>query len=270
MLAARKDTAHHGAHHHGAHRAGQRAVRRYGVGNVTARCGDGCLDRLVVSVRRSVGHPVPVRNGAIVLSLQAQAPLLLLGLLSGSAPRREVLRCTWMRVPIIRDNVRVLFIVGKANAEKSSDVLAVDVVEGAFMRSKADEKRNTSRTFDVKKAVRTGSITTYWKLVEWLKYAATQPEPMVGRADDDVFISPRMLVAHATLLLSHASPPRSPLVYAGVFEWSAHTKACCVTSMQAQWPVPMRSVWHACTLANANAQCVAADACAGTLGGQGR
>ena len=32
--------------------------------------------------------------------------------------------------------VRVLFIVGKDNAENSPDVLPVDVKEGAFMRSK--------------------------------------------------------------------------------------------------------------------------------------
>ena len=43
---------------------------------------------------------------------------------------------------------------------------------------------------------------------------------MVGRADDDVFISPRMLLAHASLLREHSTPPRhSPLLFAGVFEW---------------------------------------------------
>jgi hypothetical protein len=87
------------------------------------------------------------------------------------------------------------------------------------MRSKHDAATNTTRTFDVKKVIRTGSVTTYWKLVAWLQYASTQPEPMIGRADDDVFISPRMLVAHTRLLLEHASHPRSPLLFAGVFEW---------------------------------------------------
>jgi len=87
------------------------------------------------------------------------------------------------------------------------------------MRSKQDQASNTTRTFDVKKLIRTGSITTYWKLVAWLRYAAVQPEPMVGRADDDVFISPRMLVAHTRLLLEHVAPPRSPLLFGGVFEW---------------------------------------------------
>ena len=257
----------------------QAARKRY---NISATCGDGCLDKLVAAVRRAKPTPVRVVAGALALGAAAAAargsggssssstsgsisssssssrfnslgtssggggstaerpePLLLLGLLSGSQPRRDMLRCSWMRVAALSQHgVRVLFIVGKANAENSPDVLPVDVVEGAFMRSKADALRNTTRTFDVKKQIRTGSVTTYWKLVEWLKYAATQPEPMVGRADDDVFVSPRMLIAHARLLLRHASLPLPGngvlrpdgsssngadagrgLVFAGVFEW---------------------------------------------------
>ena len=108
-----------------------RPVRRYGVGNVTARCGDGCLDKLVVSVRRAKTRALPIRAGAMVLgaalspqppssllataggflgasaaSSAASTPLLLLGMLSGSAPRRDALRCTWMRVPVIARDVR--------------------------------------------------------------------------------------------------------------------------------------------------------------------
>jgi hypothetical protein len=254
-----------------------------------ARCGDGCLDKLALSVRRARNAPISVVSGGLssVLSISSQSigsglsggsssttsvgvgsnsssngirtggasssmrgggipawpassgkgatlpalgrhgkPLLLLGMLSGSLPRREMLRCSWMRVnALARDGVRVLFIVGKENAENRSDVLAVNVKEGAFMRSKND-KVNQTRSFDVKKLIRTGSVTTYWKLVEWLKYAATQPEPMVGRADDDVFISPRMLIAHTRLLLGHAMRPgASGRVYAGVFEWYVYARA---------------------------------------------
>lgn len=173
-------------------------VKHYGVGNVTARCGDGCLDRLVVSVRKSPGRPMSVVAGTAVLSATRSAPptasstsklpLLLLGLMSGSLPRREALRCTWMRVPAVTNSIRTLFVVGKASDgsrpadAQQPDVLAIDVQEGAFMRSKQDEARNQSRTFDPKKLVRTGSITTYWKIVEWLKYAARQPERMIGCA----------------------------------------------------------------------------------------
>jgi len=34
--------------------------------------------------------------------------------------------------------------------------------------------------------VQTGSVTTYWKLAAFLTYAASQPEPMIARGDDDV------------------------------------------------------------------------------------
>ena len=264
--------------------------------NVSARCGDGCLDKLIVTIRRSHGRTFPIVDGAMVVGNRsinrawrraaagagssAPGPFLLLGVLSGSAPRREALRCTWISVPALAHQVRVLFVVGRASAENRSDVLAVDVVEGAFMRSRSDALTNRTRTFDPKKLIRTGSVTTYWKLVEWLKYASVQPERMVGRADDgsgcrqpsqrrplpyrprplpyrprpipyrprplptdralslrtapglclchalaDVFISPRMLIAHSRLLYQHATAPRggglrgSGLVYAGVFEW---------------------------------------------------
>jgi hypothetical protein len=48
------------------------------------------------------------------------------------------------------------------------------------------DKQNRTTTFAVHKVVRTGSLTTYWKLVKFFEYAAAQPEPMIGRADDDV------------------------------------------------------------------------------------
>lgn len=153
---------------------------------------------------------------AIAQPNATSVPILLLGLLSGSAPRREMVRCTWMRVPVLARSVRTVFIVGKASAEARADVLPVDVIEGERMRN---YKQNKTTTFAVHKVVRTGSLTTYWKLVKFLEYAARQPEPMVGRADDDVLISPRMLLAHASLLIEYAAAAAAPYVYAGVFEW---------------------------------------------------
>ena len=143
-------------------------------------------------------------------------PLLLLGLLSGSAVRREMVRCTWMRVPALRQSVRTVFVVGRSSAEPLADVLPVDVIEGERMRN---FKQNKTTTFAVHKVVRTGTLTTYWKLTKFLEYAAQQPEPMIGRADDDVLISPQMLIAHTSILLERASVASTKYIYAGVFEW---------------------------------------------------
>ena len=239
--------------------------------NVTAKCADGCLDRILVSIRHKRDHKLPVVGGklrgmgaggaasAIFPHTQAGAavplprygaPMLLLGILSGSAPRREVLRCTWMRNPALAEGgVRILFVVGKLSAESSPDVLPVDVKEGAFMRSKND-KANETRSFDPKKLIRTGSVTTYWKLVAWLRYATTAPEPMIARADDDVFISPRMLISHARLLLK----ARGELVYAGVFEWySWRTRTLMSTGfgLSAGASRTRRRKWRNCTASGA-------------------
>ena len=154
--------------------------------------------------------------------------VLLLGILSGNRARRELIRCTWMQT--VPPQVRALFVVGAGGAEPRPDVFPVNVTEGQRMWAHGD---TASRTAGDK--VVTGSVTAYRKLTEWLRYAATQPEPMVGRADDDAFLSPRMLLAHATLLLrqlgapgggasgaSGAPPPAGgPLIYAGMFEWYA-------------------------------------------------
>ena len=78
--------------------------------------------------------------------------------------------------------------------------------------------QNKSTSYDAnKKSVRTGTLTTYWKLAAFLRYAAAQPEPMIGRSDDDVLISPWMLIAHTQWLVARAT--YSPYLYAGAFEW---------------------------------------------------
>ncbi len=188
-----------------------------------ARCGDGCLDRLVVTIRnarpfklRTHDHPSvlareqPRAAAAVAAAAAARMrPLVLLGVLSGSRERRDLLRCTWMRpgharadtsAGVVVERVRMLFIVGRNASEGGPDMFEVDVAEGARMRAAGQERGRTVR------GVKTGSITTYWKLAAWFKHAATQPEPFIGRADDDVFISPRMLAAHAMLLLDRLGP----------------------------------------------------------------
>ena len=87
-------------------------------------------------------------------------------------------------------------------------MLVVNVTEGERMRSDTDPRNCPAGK------ICTGSVATYWKLAAFLRYAATQPEPMIGRGDDDVFLSPPMLLAHASLLARLSQP-----VFAGVFEW---------------------------------------------------
>ena len=207
-----------------------------------APCGDGCLDKLVVSIKKEPPKSAPVRDGFMqnpapktAGAVVQAAPLVLLGLLSGNPTRRAMLRCTWMMVPKLDGQVRLLFVVGSnAPAEGATDELRVNVTEGERMRAHGQKEQ---AKFDPGKKVQTGSVTTYWKLAAFFQYAATQPEPMVGRGDDDVLISPRMLLAHAQLLLTLPGglPARPsevrwapqgtvPYVYAGVFEWYSWRK----------------------------------------------
>lgn len=61
----------------------------------------------------------------------------------------------------------------------------------------------------------------------WLRWSASQPEPLIGKCDEDVLVVPPMLEAYATLLCNmslHAGQAmlggREPAqVLAGVFEW---------------------------------------------------
>ena len=160
---------------------------------------------------------VSLHNGAILLdaeSLQREDPLLLLGIMSGNSARRRMLRCHWLRAPRrILARMRVRFVVGLTHVtlrseweeEPESWELRVNVSEGVRLWRRPDLRRHQAFT---------GTFSTYFKQAAFLRFAATQPEPMVGRADDDAFISPHMLLAYATLL------NRMPYAaYAGVFEW---------------------------------------------------
>ena len=126
-----------------------------------------------------------------------------------SARRRALLRCTWLKLGGGSAGLRVKFVVGHGRPlEDSADLLVVNVTEGERMRSDTDPRNCPAGK------ICTGSVATYWKLAAFLRYAATQPEPMIGRGDDDVLLSPPMLLAHASLLARLSQP-----VFAGVFEW---------------------------------------------------
>ena len=87
-------------------------------------------------------------------------PLLLLGLMSRDAARRRLLRCTW--VGALPAAVRVRFVLGEGPAPDSGrhDVIVLPIAE---------------------QSSGTGRISTYLKVMAFMRYAATQPEPLVCR-----------------------------------------------------------------------------------------
>ena len=110
--------------------------------------------------------------------------------------------------------------------------------------------QNKSTSYDAnKKSVRTGTLTTYWKLAAFLRYAAAQPEPMIGRSDDDVLISPWMLIAHTQWLVARAT--YSPYLYAGAFEWYSWRTATLMSTgfglSAGAARKKMRSAWRNCS-----------------------
>ena len=134
--------------------------------------------------------------------------LMLLGIMSGNEDRRRVLRCPWARSPAVLREIRVLFVVGKKQPMQTewelgpaeSMELRVNISEGVrvWQAAKAGLTRKT-QSF-------TGTFSTYFKQATFLRFAATQPEPLIGRADDDVFISPHMLLAYARVLRRMPQP----------------------------------------------------------------
>ena len=157
-------------------------------------------------------------RGAAVSSaaLTGQA-LVLLGVLSASSARQRLLSCTWMAFAPT-EVLRILFVVGHgAKRAALSGNAGFLVVNASETKSRPHIDRNRSSV--------TGSFTAYFKLVAFLRHAAAQPEPFVVRADDDVFISPRMLVTYAKHLQYHAASFATGgrgshmNIYAGVFEW---------------------------------------------------
>lgn len=158
---------------------------------------------------------VAVQGGELSSASALPTPLLLLGIMSGNAARRRLLRCTWSRTPAaVLARIHIRFVVGSsepltAEWQDSPDEmeLRVNVSEGVRIWKRRPEELQRKQAF-------TGTMSTYIKQAAFLRFAATHKAPLIGRADDDVFISPQMLLAYATVL--HRFPHA---VYAGVFEW---------------------------------------------------
>ena len=172
-----------------------------------------------VSVQRPVRLPA---SRELRAASGSPAPLpsyppsqVLLGVVSVSAGRRAAIRCTWGR-RLRTLPARLLFVIGQpahdghATAAHADEVV-VPIEEGLLMPSAH------------RPATRTARGATYSSLSAWLKvrhfigFAATQPEPFVGLADDDVFIEPSMLLAYVTVLRRKFGDAAD--VGAGSLEW---------------------------------------------------
>ena len=136
-------------------------------------------------LRRAIAAAQPTLLGQAASS----SSLLLLGIVSVSEARRNLIRCTWAKlfVPL---PMRLLFVLGK-NASDShySDVLLTPVEERLLMASsnRATTRRASGATYS--------SLSSFLKVYHFLRFAASAPEPLIGLGDDDVFIQPRMLLA---------------------------------------------------------------------------
>ena len=168
-------------------------------------------------------------------------PLLLLGIFSGSTARRAALRCTWAAKLSARSEgtVRLLFVVGAATGEplgdlreQGGDELRVPVLEG----QKAHRADAHSQT---KRGVAHGTITKQLKVIAFLKWTAMQHVPLIGLADDDVFVSVPMLVAVARLLDERMRQAAEwQHLYVGSMEWfSWHNRTLVSSGHAAGYPL---------------------------------
>lgn len=153
-------------------------------------------------------------------------PALLLAIVSGSADRRDVLRCTWVGAlsRSYGDVVRALFLVGTdANGQRPRDAASPDMHVVAV-----EEMRRLTRRRDGPTTERDGKygggLSKFAKTVAFFREVARQPAggggplsaSIVGMVDDDVYVVPGMLASYAQLL--HRMALRSPHLLAGRFQ----------------------------------------------------
>ena len=150
-------------------------------------------------------RPLPATSAWKFPEVDPVRPLLLLGLISGDIRRRTLLRCTW--VGALPSAVRARFVVGLGQPDGSwPDVLLVRV----------NEQEGLKRPGATGGAPGASTWTQYAKVVFFCRWASEQPEPLIAKGDDDLFIAPRMLLAHVHLLVQMTS--ERPHLVAGVFD----------------------------------------------------
>ena len=144
-------------------------------------------------------------------------PLMLMGLVSASTTRRDVLRCTWIKLMPARA-ARILFVVGRGASDADRhDVFPVAIEELLLARQ---DKGSSARIRGISSY---STYSLYAKTMHFLRYAASQPEPVIVLGDDDIFVQPIALLTYVWTLLgsSHhgASSPLGSEWYAGRFDW---------------------------------------------------
>eukprot|EP00966_Prymnesium_polylepis_P063359 1469844-Prymnesium_polylepis.1 len=118
--------------------------------------------------------PLPLSHVSVVV-----------GLINGNEARRRLLGCTWMKLPR-PPTMRGVWVLCNATMptrwyQPEAATLLVRCSERMYMHTTRKGK---------KPAVFTGTFTMYYKVIEFVLLAATQPEDIAVRVDDDAFVSP--------------------------------------------------------------------------------
>lgn len=152
---------------------------------------------------------------APALPLAFSQPLLLMGLVSAAANRREVLRCTWMKA-MPAGAARIFFVVGIGAPDANrDDVLPVQIEEQLLAR------RAGGSGHKIRGVSSYSTYSLYAKTMHFLRFAASQPEPAVVLGDDDIFVQPRALLSYTWVLLSQQRNTSTPLGWGSSGEWYA-------------------------------------------------
>ena len=151
----------------------------------------------------------------------ARRPLLLLGLMSGSATRRALIRCTWGQL-VDRTSVRMLFVVGEGAVDAAADDTLV--AQGVQDRQMVKGTNQGVKAFLKMVAFLRYAARPLTRVDQWMRHGRhhdhnhnrNHPPRVVAVADDDVFIQPSALLAYARELLASSD---GNAFAAGQFDW---------------------------------------------------
>ena len=156
---------------------------------------------------------------ALLRSTTDTGTTILVGVINGHAERRAPFRCEFAQLLPSRGRLR--FVVGSdapARVEETDLLVVPDVPEFIHYHNVGGGGGGGERS--ARRWEGTGSMSSLLKLFYFLEWAARQPEQVIARVDDDVFVSLSALEAHAAALA-----PFGEHFYAGVFEWYSYIPA---------------------------------------------